>query len=128
VTERFAIEPPRPRIELADAYAEASTVLFPVLWAEPFGLVPLEAMGIGRPVVASGTGGSGEYLRDGENCLLHEPGDPQSLAAAVQTLADDATLRERLRQGGFATAPQFARSRWDQRVIAEHDSAARPAR
>jgi glycogen(starch) synthase len=128
VAERFAIEPPRPRAELAAAYAEANTVLFPVLWAEPFGLVPLEAMGIGRPVVASGTGGSGEYLRDGENCLLHEPGDPLSLAAAVQRLADDATLRERLRQGGFTTAPPFARSRWDERLVAEHDSAGRVAR
>ena len=47
-------------------------VLFPVRWEEPWGLVPLEAMAVGTPVVASGRGGSAEYLRDGENCLLFD--------------------------------------------------------
>lgn len=48
VAGRLAIEPPRPRPELVKAYAYADAVVFPVEWAEPFGLVPLEAMGIGR--------------------------------------------------------------------------------
>ena len=119
--------PARPRAELAAAYAEADVVLFPVEWAEPFGLVPLEAMGVGRPVVATGRGGSGEYLRDGENCLLHEPGDARALAAAVQRLAADPGLRERLRNGGFETAPAFARSKWDARLVAEHVERGRAA-
>ena len=58
----------KPRAELRDVYAAADVVVFPVQWNEPWGLVPLEAMSVGRPVVASGTGGSAEYLRDGENC------------------------------------------------------------
>ncbi|MFL5895593.1 MAG: glycosyltransferase family 4 protein [Thermoleophilaceae bacterium] len=122
VAERVDFQPPRPRAELVAAYRDADAVLFPVLWAEPFGLVPLEAMGIGRPVVATGRGGSGEYLRDGENCLLHEPGDARSLAQAVERLAADAALRERLRAGGFQTAPRFARGRWNERVVAEHEA------
>lgn len=121
LADRVVFEPPRPRSELAKLYAEADAVLFPVLWAEPFGLVPLEAMGIGRPVVASGRGGSAEFLRDGDNCLLHRPGDPQSLAAAITRLARSAGLRTRLREGGLATAPGFARSRWNQRVVDEHE-------
>jgi glycosyltransferase involved in cell wall biosynthesis len=123
VADRVVFSPPRPRPELAAAYADCDAVVFPVIWSEPFGLVPLEAMGIGRPVVASGRGGSGEFLRDGENCLLHEAEDAASLAAALQRLADDAGLRARLREGGFKTAPQFARSKWDERVVAIHEAA-----
>jgi glycosyltransferase involved in cell wall biosynthesis len=54
---------PRSRAELPQLYAAADAVIFPVRWEEPWGLVPLEAMAIGRPVVATGRGGSGEYLR-----------------------------------------------------------------
>ena len=122
VAGRFAIEPPRPRPELAAAYADCDAVVFPVEWAEPFGLVPLEAMGVGRPVVATGRGGSGEFLRDGDNALLFEAGNAGSLATALERLAGDAQLRERLRSGGFATAPRFARSRWDERIVAAHEA------
>src|SRR4051794_386085 len=79
--------------EMAGVYAAADCVLFPVVWPEPWGLVPLEAMSVGRPVVATGTGGSAEYLRDGENALLVAPGDAGALAAAVRRLAADPPLR-----------------------------------
>lgn len=104
----------RRRDELAAAYADADAVLFPVLWQEPWGLIPLEAMSVGRPVIATGTGGSGEYLRDGHNCLLFEPHDsPRSLAAAVRRLAADEALRARLRDAGFATAAQHTEKRFN---------------
>jgi glycosyltransferase involved in cell wall biosynthesis len=64
-----------PADAVASAYAAADAILFPVTWPEPFGLVRLEAMSVGRPVIATGTGGSAEYLRDGENCLRVPPGD-----------------------------------------------------
>jgi len=76
------------------------------VWEEPWGLVPLEAMARGRPVVATGRGGSREYLRDGENCLLFAAGSAPSLAAALRRLAEDPGLRARLRDGGLATAPR----------------------
>ena len=94
----------RSRGELPDIYAGSDVVLFPVRWQEPWGLVPLEAMALGRPVIATGQGGSGEYLRDQENCLLVPPGDPRAIAAAVRRLADDPQLRARIRTGGLATA------------------------
>jgi len=64
-----------PADAVASAYAAADAILFPVTWPEPFGLVRLGAMSVGRPVIATGTGGSAEYLRDGENCLRVPPGD-----------------------------------------------------
>jgi glycosyltransferase involved in cell wall biosynthesis len=95
------------RSALPDRYRGADVVVFPPTWAEPFGLVPLEAMACGTPVIATGTGGSAEYLRDGENCLLFVPGDPASLAAAVGRLARDERLRASLVEGGLATASRF---------------------
>jgi len=89
------------------AYARADAVVFPVTWREPWGLVPLEAMAVGRPVIATGRGGSGEYLRDEENCLIFAAGDAAALAAAVDRLAGDEVLRERLRADGAATAARF---------------------
>ena len=94
------------RDEIAAAYGRSDVVVFPVIWDEPWGLVPLEAMGRGRPVVATGRGGSAEYLEHERNCLLFEAEDPAGLAATIRRLADDPELRERLRRGGFETAPR----------------------
>jgi glycosyltransferase involved in cell wall biosynthesis len=94
-----------PRAELPDLVASMDALLFPVRWAEPWGLVPLEAMAAGTPVVASGRGGSGEYLRDGENCLLFDAdAGPEALATTVARIAGDEHLRQRLVDGGRAAA------------------------
>jgi glycosyltransferase involved in cell wall biosynthesis len=104
VADRVTFAGRRDRSALPAVYAAADAVVFPVLWEEPWGLVPLEAMAGGRPVVATGTGGSGEYLRDGENCLLFAPGDPAQLVERLARLAADPGLRARLRDGGRRTA------------------------
>jgi glycosyltransferase involved in cell wall biosynthesis len=108
----------RPRAELPAAYAEAGAVLFPVRWAEPWGLVPLEAMAVGTPVVATGTGGSGEYLEHERNCLLFAPPDDhRALAAQISRLAADPGLRARLRAGGVETADHFTERRFNRAVM-----------
>jgi glycogen synthase len=95
-----------PHEDLPAVYRDHDAVLFPVRWEEPWGLVPLEAMASGCLVVATGRGGSAEYLRDGHNCLLASVADPASLAACVRRLADSADLRARLRERGADTAPR----------------------
>lgn len=116
-----------PREELVDVYAAADAVLFPVRWPEPWGLVPLEAMSVGRPVVATGTGGSAEYLSDGHNALVVPPGDPPALAAAVQRLADGPALRERLVAGGRRTAGSLTQAAFETAVERELRAVARAA-
>jgi len=101
------------RADLPALYERHDAVVFPVQWEEPWGLVPLEAMALGRPVTASGRGGSSEYLRDGENCLLHTPGDAASLAASVRRLAGDEALRARLLAGGLKAARHYTESRFN---------------
>jgi glycosyltransferase involved in cell wall biosynthesis len=98
-------------------YAEADAVLFPVVWEEPWGLVPLEAMAVGAPVVASGRGGSAEYLRDRENCLIFDVDrGGEALAAAVRELAAEPELRERLRTAGFETSGRLTVEAYDEAI------------
>lgn len=93
--------------EVGAAYRAADCVIFPSEWPEPFGLVPLEAMECGTPVIATGVGGSADFLDDRVNCLLFEPGNPSSLAAAVEEMAADKVLRSKLRARGRATAQSY---------------------
>jgi glycogen synthase len=115
---RVRIEPGRDRAALRDVYDAHDALLFPVRWDEPWGLVPLEGMARGRPVVASGTGGSAEYLRDGENALLAARGEAGALAAAVRRLAGDPGLRARMRGAGLRTAAQHTDARFNAAVLA----------
>jgi glycogen(starch) synthase len=114
--ERVSLLGMRSHAELPELYDDADAVLFPVRWSEPWGIVPLEAMAFGRPVIATGLGGSGEYLRGGENCLLVGPEDPVAVAAAVRTLAADPALRASLRSGGIVTAKTHTETVFNQAV------------
>jgi glycogen(starch) synthase len=113
------------RNELAVRYAAADVLVFPSEWEEPFGLVPLEAMACGTPVVATGVGGSGEFLLDGVNCLQFRAADPADLARAIGELADDPDRRGRLVAAGLETASQFDVERLTDTFEAWHEAAAR---
>ncbi|MGH9274625.1 MAG: glycosyltransferase, partial [Acidimicrobiales bacterium] len=95
------------RRDLPGVYRSADVCVFASEWAEPFGLVPLEAMACGVPVVATGVGGSGEFLVDGDNTVLFTPGDPESLAASVRRLIDEPDLRRHVVNQGLILAERF---------------------
>jgi glycosyltransferase involved in cell wall biosynthesis len=118
--ERVIFAGKRPRAELPGVLAAADALVFPVTWAEPWGLVPSEPMAVGLPVVGSGRGGSGVSMRDGENALLFDPeaGGPEALAARLRELAADPALRERLRTAGRATVEAICADDFDTRVQA----------
>jgi glycosyltransferase involved in cell wall biosynthesis len=76
-------------------------------------------MAVGTPVVATGTGGSGEYLSDGRNALVVGRGaGPADVAAAVDRLAGDAELRRRLVAGGHATAARYTERAYNEAIEA----------
>ena len=88
---------------LAAAYANAEVFCLPSTErAESFGLVLLEAMRAGLPTVASDIPGSGVgfVVRHNETGLLVPPGDVPALAGALQRMANDAALRQRLGAAG----------------------------
>jgi glycogen(starch) synthase len=100
------------RAELRAHYTAADVCVFPIEWDEPFGLVPLEAMACGTPVVTTGRGGSGEFLLHEENCLRFSDGDAAALAECVRRLAGDPELRARLVRGGYRTATELSVDRY----------------
>lgn len=112
------------RRQLREHYLEADAVVFPSEWNEPFGIVPLEAMACARPVVATGVGGSADFLEDGVNCLVFGAGDPDALADRIARLAEDQALRERLVSAGSRTASEWTTDRLAERLEEIHVAAA----
>jgi glycosyltransferase involved in cell wall biosynthesis len=97
---------------LADRLAEASVVVMPSVWPEPFGLVGIEAAAAATPVVASSTGGIRDWLEHGVNGLLVEPGDAQALSAALNELLDDPERRRSMgAEGRQIVSERFSPSR-----------------
>lgn len=96
-----------PHREAIKLLKEHSIFVFPVLWDEPFGLAPLEAMGAGLAVIATCTGGSAEFMKNEENCLAVSRGSSQGLAEALKRLIFDKELRLRLARAGQETAAKF---------------------
>lgn len=76
--------------------------------SEPFGLVLVEAMALGRPLVATAAGGPTEIVEDGQSGLLVAPGNVHAMAAAVLRIVNDGTLATRLARGARERAHSFS--------------------
>jgi glycosyltransferase involved in cell wall biosynthesis len=87
---------------VADVYAAADVVVNASRVSEGLGMVALEALAAGRPVVATRVGAVTEVLRDGREALLVEPDDAAALARAIERLWTDGNLRRRLVSEGRA--------------------------
>jgi glycosyltransferase involved in cell wall biosynthesis len=80
------------RTEMPSAYAASDVVWYPTRAEEPYGLVPLEAMACGRPVVVTASGGMRETIADGCGASIIQPGDVAALAEVTISLLRDASL------------------------------------
>jgi glycosyltransferase involved in cell wall biosynthesis len=100
------------RSRLPDLYANCDAFVFASV-TETLGLVVLEAMASGLPVIAAPAGGIADHLRHGENGLSYPEGDVAAMATAMVSLAGDYALRRRLSRGARRTAESLS---WEQEV------------
>ncbi|KKG86211.1 hypothetical protein DU57_02580 [Methanosarcina mazei] len=96
-------------IEKYSFYNSIDICILPSIY-ESFGIVSLEAMACGKPVIASNTGGIPDVVEDGKTGLLFEPSNFGDLAKKIITLLGDETLREKMGEEGFKRAKLF---QWD---------------
>jgi glycosyltransferase involved in cell wall biosynthesis len=102
--EFLSAQPPE---ALQEWYARSSVLALPSR-REAFGIVLIEAMAAGLPVVAANTGGIPEAVEHGVSGLLHETGSQRDLADKVIAALGDLDLRERLVSGGLIRAKKFS--------------------
>ncbi len=85
-----------PHDAVMQAWKRSSIALVPSVWTEPFGMVVIEAMSTGRPVVASRVGGIPDIIAHGESGLLVSPGDADSLRQAIELLLAKPEMRQQM--------------------------------
>jgi glycosyltransferase involved in cell wall biosynthesis len=95
------------RSDMERMYAAMDIFVLPSTCREAFGMVIIEAMAMGKPVIATATGGIPEVVKDGTNGILVHPGDLEGLADAICRLIDDGALSSRLSGEGRATVEQY---------------------
>lgn len=108
--------------DLPRYYAAADVTVMPSLY-ESFGLVAVESMACGTPVVAAAVGGLRSTVADGESGYLIPWRHPQLYADRIAAIARDRRLRERLATGAIATARRFAWPTIAERVLEVYEAA-----
>jgi glycosyltransferase involved in cell wall biosynthesis len=98
------------------SYLKAADIFCFASVTETQGLVTMEAMAAGLPIVAVGATGTSDAVDDGQDGLLTE-NDPAALAAAMEQVIDDQALRQRLTDGAAAKLPWFDRQRQAERML-----------
>jgi glycogen synthase len=99
---------------LAREYASHDITVVPSTWEEPFGLVAIEAMAAGLPVIATRSGGLPEIVRSGGNGYIVPPNDAQALCEAFMLFVNDPELAKRLGRQALTDV----RARFDMGTVA----------
>jgi phosphatidyl-myo-inositol alpha-mannosyltransferase len=98
-------------------FASADIYCAPNTGQESFGIVLLEAMAAGVPIVASDIHGFKRVVERNVQGILVEPRNPRALAAALYRLARDPDLRHEMGEAGRARAPEFSWERVTERIV-----------
>jgi glycosyltransferase involved in cell wall biosynthesis len=85
---------------------ESDVLLLPS-YAEGMAMALIEAMSWGLPVVTTSVGGAGEFLEQGQNCMLVTPGDVQGISNAISELARDRAFRQQMGRAARETISRF---------------------
>ena len=96
-----------PEDSMVNLYQAGDVFVFPSV-KEGWGLVVLEAMASGLPIIASGIEPMTDYLKEGENALLVSPMDYEALAQQIIRVLDKSDFRDRLIINGIKTAQAYS--------------------
>ncbi len=110
-----------PHEELPRYYKTGDVYCAPTTGHESFGIVLLEAMAAGTPIVASDIGGFADVLQDGKQGLLVPPRDADALAATMDRLLSDAALREEMGKRGTKGAQRYGWDRISREILAYYE-------
>lgn len=99
-----------PHPAVMQAWSRCLFGIAPSVWAEACGTIVMEGHAVGRPMIASDTGGLRDLVAPGETGLLVPPGDVTALAGAMRSLIDDPARRERMAAASPARAKLFMTS------------------
>jgi glycosyltransferase involved in cell wall biosynthesis len=95
------------RSDMADLMRAADVFVFPSLY-EPFGLVVLEALATGLPVITATTVGAADLVREGGGVVVSEGGDEAALARALGEVLEDGPRRAAMKRAARAAAEQHS--------------------
>ncbi|HET9200085.1 MAG TPA: glycosyltransferase family 4 protein [Dehalococcoidia bacterium] len=114
-----------PDEEVPRYYRTADIYCAPNIGNESFGLVLVEAMACGTPIVASNIEGFADVVTHGVHGLLTTPEDENAIAAALLQLIKSPALREQMARQGLGRAQEFGWERIGSRIISYYDRIAR---
>jgi glycosyltransferase involved in cell wall biosynthesis len=97
-----------PYAKVEKYYQRATVLAVPSLWPEPFGLIGPEAMRFGLPIVASGTGGMGEWALEDQTAIIADPHDTRVFADALIRVLSDQKLQNKLSGNTLAKVKDFS--------------------
>jgi glycosyltransferase involved in cell wall biosynthesis len=115
------------RHDMPDVFAAYDIFVLPSTLPEPFGLVVIEAMASGKPVVATAPGGPSETVADGETGFLVPPSNPAAIAEALEKLLADQPRRMSMGEAGRKRACElFSLPRYVKEFEELYDSVLHP--
>jgi glycosyltransferase involved in cell wall biosynthesis len=107
--------------DIAEIYHRLDIIVHASTQPEPFGLVIVEAMACGKPVIVSQAGGAAELFTHNYDALGVQPGDRNALASAIQQLIDNPALRKSLSDNARTTVlKRFSHDRLAEQIIAAY--------
>ena len=96
-----------PGSELWKMMAQAAVVVVPSIWNEPYGLVALEAMCQGTPIIVAKSGGLPEIVGESDAGIVVPPGDPRALARAIERILDNPDKAKAMGKAAYERAREI---------------------
>src|SRR6185437_6965780 len=124
VGERVQFAGHKTRAEVEKLYGQSAVVVMPSVWPEAFGKIGIEAMSVGRPVVAANVGGIAEWMAPEVGFLVPSK-DSAAIAQSINALFSDSALREKMSRAAPEHAKKYSLENHLQQMLELYEALAR---